>query len=271
MLKNLLILTLLLNLLCLHPFPVAAQTKQNVSLLLFNGKIFTSDAQFSMAEAVAVDGEKIVAVGTSGDLKARYRAAREIDLQGQLVTPGFNDAHVHFLRGAIALLNVNLLDTKSLEEAKAKVSAKAKEVKAGEWITGRGWDHTIWETKFPTRKDLDADRARLIRFISSALTVTSAWANSAAFKLAGIDKHTKNPEGGEIERDAQGEADGNFEGNGASVGLQTYSAADAPNSRRKAWKSRSIWRGAIRHYFGSGQFQIRNDKALPRIFAGRIN
>lgn len=155
MLKKLLVISLVLNLLVL-PTAVLGQTRQKISLLLFNGKVFTADALGSTAEAVAVDGEKIVAVGTSADLKAKYQAAKEIDLQGKLVTPGFNDAHVHFLRGALALLTVNLTDAKTPDEAKARVAAKAKEVKPGEWIIGRGWDHTLWGGKFPSRKDLDA-------------------------------------------------------------------------------------------------------------------
>jgi len=204
MLKKLSIIILVLNLLGL---PVSAQTKQKISLLLFNGKIFTADEKYSIFEAVAVDGEKIVAVGTNSDLKAKYQAAREIDLEGRLVTPGFNDAHVHFLRGAIALLTVNLLDTKSLEDAKAKVAAKLKEVKAGEWITGRGWDHTIWKQNFPTKKDLDQvapnNPVYLVRVDGHV-----AWVNSAALKLAKIDKNTKNPEGGEVEKDSNGEPTG---------------------------------------------------------------
>ncbi len=206
MLKKLFIITLVVHLLGLPVF-VSAQTKQKISLLLYNGKIFTADKDYSIAEAVAVDGEKIVAVGTSSELKAKYQAAREIDLRGKLVTPGFNDAHVHFLRGALALLNVTLTDTKSLEEAKAKVAAKVKEVKVGEWIIGRGWDHTIWKRNFPTRGDLDAiapnNPVFLVRVDGHV-----GWANSAALKLAKIDKTTKNPEGGEIERDAAGEATG---------------------------------------------------------------
>lgn len=204
--KNLLIITLVINLFCL-PAAVAAQTKQNVSLLLFNGKVFTADEKYSMAEAVAIDGEKIVAVGATSDLKAKYRAAREIDLQGRLVTPGFNDAHVHFLRGAIALLTVNLLDTKSVEDAKARVAAKVKEVKPNEWIIGRGWDHTIWKQNFPSKKDLDAiapnNPVYLVRVDGHV-----AWVNSAALKLAGVTRDTKNPEGGEIEKDASGEPTG---------------------------------------------------------------
>src|SRR5215203_272228 len=126
MLKNLLCLAVIFNLLAL-PNIVFSQTKQKISLLLVNGKVFTADENHSISEAVAVDGEKIVAVGTTQDLKGKYQALREIDLGGKLVTPGFNDAHVHFLRGALALLTVNLLDVKTLAEAKAKIAAKTKE------------------------------------------------------------------------------------------------------------------------------------------------
>lgn len=184
-----------------------AQAKQKISLLLYNGKVFTADAQFSIAEAVAVDGEKIVAVGKTQDLRAKYQATKEIDLQGRLVTPGFNDAHVHFLRGAIALLNVNLTDAKTLDEAKSRVAAKVKEVKSGEWIIGRGWDHTLWGGKFPTRQDLDAVAPNNPVFLVR-VDGHIGWANSAALRLAKIDKQTKSPEGGEIERDSSGEATG---------------------------------------------------------------
>jgi predicted amidohydrolase YtcJ len=184
-----------------------AQTKQKISLLLYNGKVFTADEKYSIAEAVAVDGEKIVAVGSSKDLQAKYSATREIDLQGRLVTPGFNDAHVHFLRGAVALLNVVLTDTKTLAEAQKILAEKVKTVKPGEWITGRGWDHTLWGGKFPTKADLDKiapdNPVYLVRVDGHV-----GWANSAALKLAGIDKNTANPDGGEIERDSNGEATG---------------------------------------------------------------
>ncbi len=206
MLKKILVISLALNLLVL-PNVVFGQTKQKISLLLFNGKVFTADTLGSTAEAVAVDGEKIVAVGKTSDLKAKYQAVKEIDLGGKLVTPGFNDAHVHFLRGAVALLNVNLTDAKTLAEAKARVAAKVKEVKPGEWIVGRGWDHTLWGGKFPSRTDLDAvapaNPVFLVRVDGHV-----GWANSKALELAKIDKNTKSPEGGEIERDASGEATG---------------------------------------------------------------
>ncbi len=207
MLKNLLVISIVLNLLVLPGAALAQGTKQRVAILLFNGKVFTADEKHTIAEAVAVDGERIVAVGTSQDLRAKYQAAQEIDLQGKLVTPGFNDAHVHFLRGALALLTVNLLDAKTVEEAKARVAAKVREVKPGEWIIGRGWDHTLWGGKFPTRADLDAvapnNPVYLVRVDGHV-----AWVNSKAIELAKIDKNTKAPEGGEIERDAAGTATG---------------------------------------------------------------
>ena len=186
---------------------ISAQTKQKISLLLYNGKIFTADVQFSTAEAVAIDGEKIVAVGASKDLRAKYQAAKEIDLQGRLVTPGFNDAHVHFLRGALALLSVVLTETKNLAEAQKIIAEKVKTTKPGEWVIGRGWDHTIWKQNFPTRRDLDEiapnNPVFLVRVDGHV-----AWVNSATLKLAGITKDTKNPNGGEIERDSSGEPTG---------------------------------------------------------------
>ncbi len=198
---------LLASFISFNCFAVAAQTKRSVSLVLFNGKVFTADEKYSLAEAVAVDNERIVAVGTTAEIKSKFRAAREIDLQGKLVTPGFNDAHTHFLRGALALLNVSLTDAKSLAEAQNKVAEKAKTTKSGEWIAGRGWDHTIWKQNFPTRKDLDQvapnNPVYLVRVDGHV-----AWVNSAALKLAGIDKTTTNPAGGEIERDGSGEATG---------------------------------------------------------------
>ena len=205
MLKRLINLSLIVMILL--PVSAFAQTKQKISLLLFNGKVFTADAQNSIAEAVAIDGEKIVAVGTSRDLKAKYSAVKEIDLQGKLVTPGFNDAHAHFLRGALALLNVDLTGIKTVAEAKAKIAEKAKTVKPGEWITGRGWDHTLWGGKFPSKADLDAvapnNPVYLVRVDGHV-----GWANTAALKLAGIVANTPNPNGGEVERDSSGEATG---------------------------------------------------------------
>lgn len=197
----------LLTVMLLLPLPVLAQTKPRMSLVLLNGKIFTADAKSTIVEAVAIDGNRIVAVGRTDEIRAKYRAERTIDLNGRLVTPGFNDAHVHFLRGAVALLNVVLTDTKSVAEAKAIVAARVRNAKPGEWIIGRGWDHTIWKQNFPTKRDLDEvapdNPVYLVRVDGHV-----AWVNSKALEAAKINKETKVPTGGEIERDASGEATG---------------------------------------------------------------
>src|SRR5688572_5363353 len=86
------------------PLGTAQGQRRPVSLVLTNGKVFTSDARGHVAEAVAVEGNRIVAVGTSREIAAAYEGARTIDLKGRLVTPGFNDAHIHFLGGGLSLL-----------------------------------------------------------------------------------------------------------------------------------------------------------------------
>lgn len=201
------LISFLLLVVFLCPVFTQAQTKRRVSLLLFNGKVFTADENFSVAEAVAVDGERIVAVGSTRDLRNQFQAAREIDLRGKLVTPGFNDAHVHFFRGALAMLTVNLLDAKSLAEAQSRVAEKVKTVKPNEWIIGRGWDHTVWKQNFPNKKDLDRiapnNPVFLVRVDGHV-----GWVNSAALKAANVTRDTPNPAGGEIEKDAQGEPTG---------------------------------------------------------------
>ncbi len=205
MLKKLLSFSLVL--LFFPPCPATAQTKQNISLLLYDGKVFSADEKGSIYEAVAVDGEKIVAVGTSQDLRNKYQAAKEIDLGGKLVTPGFNDAHIHFVEVGLALLQVDLNGSNTLDEAKRRIAAKVKETPKGAWILGRGWDHTLWNNRLPTRQDLDdiaPDNPVFFQRVDGHI----AWANSLALKLAKVTKDTPNPQGGEIVRDANGEPAG---------------------------------------------------------------
>jgi predicted amidohydrolase YtcJ len=189
------------------PRDTSAQRRRKVTLVLTNGKVFTADARGSLAEAVAVDGEHIVAVGTSREIDAAYVGERTIDLKGRLVTPGFNDAHIHFLGGGLSLLRVNLLGAKTLAEAKARVAARVGEVPSGAWITGRGWDQTLWGGEWPTRKDLD-EVAPNNPVILQRVDGHTNWANSLALQKAGITRETKDPQGGEILRDAQGEPTG---------------------------------------------------------------
>jgi hypothetical protein len=185
----------------------ARRQSQAVSLLLVNGKVFTADAAGKMAEAVAVDGERIVAVGTTREIQMRYTSTNVIDLKGRLLTPGFNDAHIHFLNGGLSLMRVDLNGARTLEEAKARVAARVRETPAGAWIGGRGWDHTLWGGQWPTRQDLDAvapNHPVILQRVDGHVT----WANTLALQKAGITRETKAPEGGEILRDARGEPTG---------------------------------------------------------------
>ncbi|MDQ3753309.1 MAG: amidohydrolase family protein, partial [Acidobacteriota bacterium] len=185
----------------------AQDARRRVSLVLSNGKIFTADEQGSLAQAVAVDGERIIAVGTNDEINARFTGARTIDLGGQLVTPGFNDAHIHFVSGGQALQRVDLNGAQTLEEAKQRIAAKAKELPPGAWIQGRGWDHTLWGGQWPTRQDLDAVVPNNPVFVQRVDGHVS-WTNSLALQKAGVTRATQAPAGGEILRDSAGEPTG---------------------------------------------------------------
>jgi len=192
----------------------AIQPLPPADLILTNGKIYTVDSSHPWAGAVAIRGETIAAVaGTDAELKSLVGPkTRVIDLHGQFAMPGFNDAHVHLYTAAYAKLEVNLEDTASLAEFQERIRERLNDYKPGEWMTGRGWDHTQWPVKkFPTRKDLDAVAAdRPMIFYRTDHHV--AIANSLALKIAGITSATPDPEGGRIERDAQtGEPTGMLE------------------------------------------------------------
>jgi hypothetical protein len=211
LLRTRLALTLLLAAGCasaaLAPAGAFAQRRRNVSLVLTNGKVFTADARGRVAEAVAVEGNRIVAVGTSREIGAAYDGARTIDLKGRLVTPGFNDAHIHFLGGGLSLLRVNLVGAKTLAEAKARVAARVRELPAGAWVTGRGWDHTLWGGEWPTKKDLD-EVAPANPVILQRVDGHVSWANTLALRKGNVTRETQAPQGGEILRDAAGEPTG---------------------------------------------------------------
>jgi len=185
--------------------PPAAQRR--VSLVLTNGKIFTADARGTIAQAVAIDNDRIVAVGTNAEITRAYAGARTIDLKGRLVTPGFNDAHIHFIGGGLSLLRVELIGAKTLAEAKARIAAKVKELPPGAWILGRGWDHTLWGGEWPTRGDLDAVAPNNPVFVQRVDGHVS-WTNSLALKEANVTRETRAPEGGEILHDADGQPTG---------------------------------------------------------------
>jgi predicted amidohydrolase YtcJ len=206
----------------LMTFERGQATEKHVSepphLVLVNGVIYTGDPARPRAEAIAIQGERIVAVGSNREIRALAGAkARVVDLHGRFAMPGFNDAHIHLANGGQARLQIDFEGVKSLAEFQQHIRARLNEYKPGEWITGRGWDHTLWpEQRFPTRRDLDAVSA-VHPMIFWRVDGHVAVANSLALETAGIARETKNPGGGEIERDAAGESTGMLKEN--AIGL----------------------------------------------------
>jgi predicted amidohydrolase YtcJ len=188
----------------------AAQSKSAAPDQIFiNGVVYIGTAKPSRAQAIAIRGERIIAVGTTAQIsKLAGKETKVVDLGGKFVAPGFNDAHCHLSNGGFEKLNVNLIGTKSLEEMLSRVEARAKSAGQGEWVVGRGWDHTKWTKQvLPSRQDLDKvshGHPAIFTRVDGHILV----ANSAALKAAGIEKGTKPVQGGAIDFDKKGEPTG---------------------------------------------------------------
>ena len=163
----------------------ACGSKKQADLIVQNGKVYTVDDQFSVAEAFVVVDGKIVELGSSAAILAAYDAPEIIDAQGKAVFPGFIDAHAHFLRYGQGLQNANLVGTKSWEQILTQLQAFADENKEG-WIIGRGWDQNDWQQKeFPDKSKLDSlfpNRPVMLSRVDGHAVI----ANQAALDLAKI-------------------------------------------------------------------------------------
>ncbi len=160
------------------------------------------------ADALATAGGRLLAVGRADELAAAFPRARRVDLCGLHVFPGLIDAHLHFVSYGMGLLQVELRETRSIGEAARLMGQRAKDLPAGAWVLGRGWDKNIWtEGRFPARHDLDpvtGDHPAA----SWSKDGHVLWVNTAALRQAGITRQTPDPPGGAIGRDASGEPDG---------------------------------------------------------------
>ncbi|HEX4949011.1 MAG TPA: amidohydrolase [Blastocatellia bacterium] len=188
---------------------LTAFAQVNADLVLLNGKIWTVNDKQPEAEAVAMLGNRIIAVGTSKDIRQLVGAqTRVVDLQGRRVVPGFNDAHVHFFNGGAGLASVQLRDAKTPQEFANRIGAFAAKIPPGRWILEGNWDHENWSpAKLPTRQLIDTVTPNNPVFVQR-LDGHMALANSIALKLAGITKATPDPPGGVIVRDEAGEPTG---------------------------------------------------------------
>ncbi len=182
----------------------------SADVIYFNGKIYTMDEKKSIVEAIAVSGERIVGVGTSEKIKRKYSAPDLIDLNGKTVIPGLIDAHCHLLGLGLAHLTIDLTNSGSEFEAAKKVAEKTGALQLSNWIRGRGWDQNLWKVKlFPTHKSLDKYLSHTPIYLTR-VDGHACWVNKKAMEIAGVDKNTRDPVGGKIIRDANGNPTGVF-------------------------------------------------------------
>ncbi|MCB9556965.1 MAG: amidohydrolase [Deltaproteobacteria bacterium] len=209
--------------------------RPKATLLLYNGRIFTSEDDQRVVSALAIAGDRILAAGSleqlQGDLDDR---TRRIDLKGRFVAPGFHDAHLHLQSAGRMLTGLNLARTKTLEAAVDAVAQRVKTTPEGQWIYGRGWDHTLWtDGRWPTRHDLDRvapNHPVYLRRVDGHV----AWANTAALTRAKIGRETPDPDGGVIERESGGQPSGLLKENAIELIKPEISLAQARDQLSRA-------------------------------------
>ncbi|HEX7174956.1 MAG TPA: amidohydrolase [Pyrinomonadaceae bacterium] len=192
--------------------------EMKASLIITNANVRTMDAKRPEAQAVAVFGNRVAAVGSTAEVeRLKGPATRVIDAGGALVLPGFNDSHTHFLGGGFQLSSVDLRDAATPQEFAERIRAFAAKTPKGRWVTGGDWDHERWPgAPLPTRELIDSFTPDTPVFVSR-LDGHMALANTHALRLAGVTKETKDPPGGLIVRDPKtGEPTGILKDNAMS-------------------------------------------------------
>jgi predicted amidohydrolase YtcJ len=224
---------------------------QDTDLIVVNGNIYTVNEKQPDAEAIAVKGDRIVFVGSNEDArKFRGDKTRIVDLGGKTVVPGLTDSHCHIFGIGEREMRLNLEGTNSLQDFLAKVGERVSQTEKGKWITGRGWIETFWKpAEFPSRQDLDKVTPDNPVFLTRA-DGHAAIANSAALKIARIDKSTPDPFGGQILK-TNGEPNGMLLDN-----AQDLVARDIPKPT-EAEREEALLRGIDRE-IGLGWCEIQN-------------
>ncbi len=182
--------------------PACSRTESKADFVLTNGKVYTGVAAAPWAQSVAVRDEKIVAVGSDGDLDSQIGPdTRVLDAKGRLVIPGLIDAHTHFASGGRSLISLSFRGVDSVARVQEMVARKIKELPAGALVSGSEYDHTLFPGgQWPTKEDLD-EVSPANPVVIERVDGHSIWVNSLALKLSGVSKETANPFGGEILKD----------------------------------------------------------------------
>ena len=196
---------------------VSTTIEPTPTLAIVNARVWTGDERRPWADAVLVTGDRISAVGSSAEVRKAVRPmTRVIDANGAMLTPGFIDAHVHFMAGGFGLTSVQLRDAKTREEFIGRIKEHASRLPRGAWMLEGNWDHQHWGGELPRRDWIDSVTPNTPVFIQR-LDGHMSLANTAALRAAGVTRDTRDVAGGEIVRDANGEPAGIFKDNAAAL------------------------------------------------------
>jgi predicted amidohydrolase YtcJ len=207
-----------------------SQQPTSADLVILHGRVWTVDQAHPQAEALAIHGNRIIAVGTDAEIaKWIGPQTKKIDAQGKSVLPGFIDAHVHFSSGGGEISGVQLRDAGTPQEFSRRIGAHAKKLPKGEWILGGTWDHELWGgTPLPAHDWIDTLTSDTPVFVTR-YDGHMALANGLVLLLAGITRETKDPPGGTIVRDKEGNPTGLLKD--AAMDL-VYSVMPQPSEER---------------------------------------
>jgi predicted amidohydrolase YtcJ len=199
------------------PVSAAAPAGEPADLVITGAAVWTGVTGAPLAQAVAVRGGRIAAVGSDAEVRRLVGPqTRVIEAAGQMVVPGFIDTHVHFVDGGFRLASVQLRDASTPREFAARIKAFAQTVPPGTWITGGDWDHSLWGGELPRREWIDSITPNHPVWVNR-LDGHMALANSAALRAAGVTRATAEVSGGEIVRDPSGEPAGVLKDNAMAL------------------------------------------------------
>jgi predicted amidohydrolase YtcJ len=216
--------------------PGAAKPKAEI--IFTHGNIYSGvvDVTASLgagqrAEALAIIGDRILAVGTRDEImKLKGPETKIVDLGGHFVMPGFNDAHMHLASAGFEKMTVNLVGAKTLDEFRDRLRAKCETAEPGDWVVGEGWDETLWPVKVPpTRWDVDEVCEKHPVYLAR-VDGHIAVANTRALQLASVTVASRDPDGGKIDRDDAGTPNGILREKAKQL---VYDAIPKPNHDRR--------------------------------------
>jgi predicted amidohydrolase YtcJ len=226
-------------------------SEQPITMVFVNARAWTADPRRPWADAIAVRGERLAAVGSSAEIrKLAAPNARVIDARGMMLVPGFIDTHIHFIDGGVGLASVQLRDAKTPAEFIARIKRFAATAPANSWIIEGTWDHEQWGGELPRRDWIDSVTPNIPVWVSR-LDGHMALANSVALRAAGVTRATADVDGGTIVRDANGEPTGILKDN--AMGL-VQQAVPAPTGEQV---DRAL-DAAMRHVAEQGVTSVHN-------------